>query len=105
MSEQDVENMIQDKGKTAPRVKSQDLDDEILTEQYHVFLGTTMTVCCLTLKNGFQVTGYSAAASFDNFDEEIGRTIAKRNAREQIWGFLGFRLRDQLSGGTDASET
>lgn len=96
MDEQDVENMIEDKGKTEPRVRPEDLDNEIESEQYHVFMGTTMTVCCLTLKNGFQVTGYSAAASFANFDEEIGRKVSRDNARRQIWGLLGFRLRDQL---------
>ncbi|MGO7508905.1 Gp49 family protein [Rhizobium ruizarguesonis] len=48
---------------------------EIVAEQYHAFPGTTLTVCALTLQNGFQVTGESAAASPDNFDEEIGRKI------------------------------
>jgi hypothetical protein len=100
MSEQDVEKEIQEKELTAPRVRPEDLDAEIEDEQYHVFQGTTMTVCCLTLRNGFQVTGFSAAASPQNFDEEIGRTIAKRNAREAIWGLLGFRLRDQLHEGS-----
>ena len=34
----------------------------VLREAYHVFPGTTLTVCCLTLRNGFHVTGESACA-------------------------------------------
>ena len=95
--ENEVESMIQEKGLDAPRVKPEDLDNEILAEQYHVFPGTTTTVCLLTLRNGFSVNGWSTAASPENFDEEIGRKIARDNARQQIWPLLGFRLRDRLA--------
>jgi hypothetical protein len=73
-----------------------DLDNEIKDVQFHVFEGSCMTVCCITLNNGFVVTGESACAHPANFDEEIGRTIACQNARSKIWGYLGFRLRDRL---------
>jgi hypothetical protein len=82
---------------TAPRVTPDMLDDEIASEQFHVFTGSCLTVCALTLQNGFVVTGESACASPANFDAEIGRTIARRNAREKLWPLLGFRLRDQLA--------
>ncbi len=49
------------------------------------------------LKNGFIVTGESACALPANFDAKVGREFARANAREKIWRFLGFRLRDQLS--------
>ena len=67
--------------------------------QYHVFDGTTLTVCCLTLRNGYTVTGESAAASPENFDEEIGKKIARQNAREKIWALEGYLLRQNLSEG------
>ena len=54
-------------------------------------------MCCLTLKNGFTVTGESACASPENFNAEIGQKIARSNAREKLWPLLGFRLRDQLA--------
>ena len=63
---------------------------------YHVFPGTTLTVCCLILENGFTVTGQSAAASPENFDEEIGRKIARADAREKIWQLEGYLLRERL---------
>lgn len=95
--EQSIETELQAKGLTAPRLTPEMLDAEILAEQYHVFPGTTLTVCALTLRNGFTVTGESAAASPENFDAEIGAKIARANAREKLWPLLGFRLRDQLS--------
>lgn len=95
--EQATEKMIQDKGKTAPRITPQDLDDLIMSDAFYVFPGTTMTVCALTLKNGYVVTGESAAASPENFDEQIGRKIARENARNKIWGLEGYRLRSKLA--------
>lgn len=92
-----IEQEIQARGLTAPRVIPADIDQAILAEQFYVFPGTTVTVCCLTLKNGFNVTGESAAASPENFKEDIGQKIARENAKQKIWAFLGFRLRDQLS--------
>ncbi|KHQ50319.1 Gp49 family protein [Mameliella alba] len=92
-----IEAEIQDKGLTAPRIKPDDLEAEIVDEEYHVFPRTQLTICALTLKNGFTVTGESACASPENFDAEIGRKVARSNAREKLWPLLGFRLRDQLS--------
>ncbi|MCZ4270905.1 Gp49 family protein [Maritalea porphyrae] len=97
MNETDIENEIQAKGLTAPRLTPQLIDDAIVSEQYHVFQGTTMTVCALTLKNGFIVIGESAAASPENFDQEIGRKIARENARNKIWAFEGYALRTKLA--------
>lgn len=95
--EQAIEAEIKEKGLTAPRITPDMLDAEIAAEDYHVFAGSCLTVCCLTLKNGFTVTGESACASPENFNAEIGQKIARQNAREKLWPLLGFRLRDKLS--------
>ncbi|WP_439547844.1 Gp49 family protein [Falsiroseomonas sp.] len=86
------------KGLTAPRLTPDQIDGAIAAEAYHVFPGTTLTVCCLTLRNGFCVTGESAAASPENFDQAIGRRIARENARAKIWALEGYLLREFLSG-------
>ncbi|WP_319495973.1 Gp49 family protein [uncultured Cohaesibacter sp.] len=91
------EKEIKQRGLDAPRVTPADLDAVIAAEDYHVFPGTTLTVCCLTLVNGFTVTGESACASRKNFDEELGRMIARKNAREKIWALEGYRLRCDLA--------
>ncbi|EJW11257.1 hypothetical protein A33M_3335 [Rhodovulum sp. PH10] len=65
-------------------------------EAYYVFPGTTLTVCALTCRNEFQVVGHSACASPENFDPELGRKIARDNARAQLWALEGYQLRTFL---------
>jgi len=96
MNDEDIERELIAKGKTAPRITPEHINSLILTEQYHVFPGTTLTVCALTLRNGYIVTGESAAASPENFDESIGRKIACRKAYDQIWALEGYLLRQRL---------
>lgn len=55
-----------------------------------------LTFCVLVLRNGFTVTGESAFASPENFDAEVGRKIARKNAIEQIWPLEGYLLRQRL---------
>lgn len=56
-----------------------------------------LTFCVLVLRNGFTVTGESACASPENFDTEIGRTIARQNAVQKIWPLMGYALKDKLA--------
>jgi len=93
MSEQEIEQEIQEKDLNAPRLTPALIDDCIKHWQYYVFPGTTTTICCLTLKNGFTVTGESACASPENFDREIGEKIAFENARNKIWLLEGYLLK------------
>lgn len=95
-SEKQIEQEIQDKGLDAPRLTPDNIDAVIVGEDYHVFSNTTVTVCLLKLKNGFTAIGHSAAVSKANFDEEIGRKIARENARNQIWQLEGYLLREKL---------
>ena len=92
-----IEAEIQAKGLNAPRLTPAHIDSVIKAEDYHVFPGTTLTVCALTLKNGFIVVGKSAAASPENFDIELGRKIARDNARNKIWALEGYIWRSKLS--------
>jgi hypothetical protein len=97
MSEQSVEEMIAEKGLRAPRVIPQDIEDAIASTQFHVFDGSTVTVCLLTLQNGYGVVGTSAAASPANFDAEVGERVALDDAKRQIWPLLGYALRERLA--------
>jgi hypothetical protein len=96
MTKTDIEQEIQTKNLNAPRLSPAEIDATIISEQYHVFEGTTLTVCCLTLKNGFTVTGTSAAVSLENFDAELGRKIARQDARDKIWLLEGYLLKQRL---------
>lgn len=101
-NEAKVEAELAAKGKTAPRLTPEMIDATIVTGHYHVPPGTTLTICVLTLVNGFTVTGESACASPENFDEEIGRKIAFENAKSKIWALEGYRLRSELAAAQGA---
>lgn len=92
------ENEIIDKGLTAPRITPERIEEIIVSEYYHVFGGTQLTVCCLILANGFAVSGESACVSPENFNKELGERIARDNAKQKIWELEGYALRNKLSG-------
>ena len=91
-----TEQMLQKKGLNVPRLTPKLIDDAIVGEYFHVVPNTTLTLCVLTLQNGFTVTGESAAVSPENFDKEIGRKVAKENAREKIWSLEGYLLKEVI---------
>lgn len=113
-NEQAIEKEIQDKGLNAPRLTPQAIDAVIHSEHYTTgreilaapdqkssektarAMGC-ITLCVLVLQNGFTVVGKSACASPDNFDAELGRKIAREDARRQIWAFEGYNLRTLLT--------
>jgi len=97
MNDTQIEQEIQDKGLTAPRITLHRIEEVITGADYHVFPGTTITVCFLTLANGFTVTGESACASPENFDVALGRKIARDNAKKKIWALEGYALRERLA--------
>ena len=96
MNENEIEKEIQDKDLNAPRLTPQLIDKVIANKQFHVFEGSCLTVCCLTLVNGFTVSGESACASPSNFDKELGEKIAFKNARDKIWQLEGYLLKQEL---------
>lgn len=121
-----LETEIAEKASVAPRVTPADVEAEIISEHYFTagdghngaaWLSVMdelsgaidafdaplpppalclLTFCVLELRNGFTVTGESACASPENFDEAIGRKVARANAVSKVWPLLGFRLRDEL---------
>ena len=118
MDDISVEQEIQSKGLTAPRVTPADIQANISSEYYFtaaegiqaaahcnesaVLCGIEgslrlLTFCVLVLRNGFTVTGESACASPENFDAELGRKIARQNAAAKIWPLMGYELRSKLS--------
>lgn len=55
-----------------------------------------LTFCVLVLANGYTVHGVSACASPENFNQEIGQSIARKNAVDQIWPLMGYELKTRL---------
>jgi hypothetical protein len=117
-----VEEEIQRKGLTAPRVTPSDIEANIAYEAYFTaadgVAGSCVTVeggravvelhesppplelltfCVLVLRNGYTVHGISACASPENFNAELGRRIAHENAVREMWPLMGYALREQLA--------
>jgi hypothetical protein len=104
-----IEQEINAKGKTAPRVTPSDIEANIVSENYFTASEAMrfsqpephpldlLTFCVLVLRNGFTVTGESACASPENFDAEIGRKIARQNAVNKMWPLMGYALKERLS--------
>lgn len=112
-TEKQIEQEIQDKGLSAPRLTPDYIDSKIKAIRYltgdvaPVFAHEDyfaeedkstpcLTICILTLENGFTVTGESACASPENFDKIIGQKTAYDNARNKIWKLEGYLLKDKL---------
>lgn len=97
MNDLQIEKETKEKGLNAPRITPEHLESVIVSEQYHVFPSTTFTACLLTLKNGYTVLGESACASPENFNADLGRKIARDNAKNKIWSLEGYLFREKLS--------
>lgn len=67
----------------------------VVKEYYHRIPDSTVTVCALTLKNGFVVVGDSACIDPRKFDEEIGRQVAFDDAIEKVWELEGYRMKSE----------
>lgn len=77
------------------------IEAKIVKEDYLTGVGDRLTICVLTLANGFIVTGESACVDPANFDAALGRKIAREVALEKIWPLEGYLLREQMMLGED----
>lgn len=96
MSEQGIEQELQDKGLNAPRLSPAKIDAVIVGETYTELPSGKCMICELTLENGFTVRGESSCVSKENFDLEIGRKISREDARKKIWGLEAYLLQQRL---------
>jgi hypothetical protein len=88
--------------KTAPKVTKDGITAKIKDVKYiHEDL---LTICIITMQNGFMVNGQSAPASPDNYDQEVGMTYAYENAFKQLWVLEGYLLKERLSVGQGTME-
>ena len=122
MNDQQIEQEIQAKGLTAPRITPADIEANIASEFYFTAANGVdgagfdpatgkinfgnldyedhlecLTFCVLVLRNGFTVTGESACASPENFDAELGRKIARQNAVSKVCPLMGYHLKQKLA--------
>lgn len=77
-------------------VTKERIEHRIKSADYSIHAGSTLTICVLTLENGFTVIGKSACAHAGNFNKELGEKIAYDDAFKQIWALEGYLLREAL---------
>lgn len=66
------------------------LENLVENKQFVVFEGTTVTVCLVTLKNGFNLVGKSACLDPNNFDKSDGEQYAYEDAMDKLWELEGY---------------
>lgn len=79
---------------TIPRVTPADIESAIDQVEYHY--SGVLTICVVTMKNGFKVTGESACAHPDLYDQALGESLALTQAKNKLWPLLGYLLREKL---------
>ena len=82
----------------------EDIEAVIVKKEFMQVMATTLTICVLTLENGFTVTGESACVDPNNFDKDIGEKIAYENAREKIWQLEGYLLMSRLHNAEEGAQ-
>lgn len=101
MNTTQIERAIQAKGLTAPRVKPEDLDANIVDTEIvkHVSKsGQILRWAVLTTRNGYAVAGKpSCSVSSANDNAEIGESAAIANAKNELWPLMGYELRSKLA--------
>lgn len=99
MDDQSIEQEIQAKGLTAPRITPDHIDALMARISYivHCPMDTTSTFVHAYLDGKFYLaSGHSACVSPENFDADVGYQIARSKAdavaRDKLWELEGFRL-------------
>lgn len=78
----------------ANRLTLENIKNTIKDVSYIVNKDTCLTICILSLKNGFNIVETSACIDPSMFDESIGKNIAYEKAEKKIWELLGFYTKE-----------
>lgn len=92
----DAELQAQADAKGAAFVNESKLKASIAKVDFIVHPGSQLTICVVTMVNGYTVTGESACADPKMFNAEIGEKFAFAAAERKIWPLLGYALKDEL---------
>lgn len=76
----------------AERVTEDYIRSRVARTDYMVIPSTTVTICHITLDNGYSVRGESACVNPANFRQDIGERFAHDDAFRKLWPLFGFLL-------------
>ena len=94
LSSQEKDQAIE--AQTFPRVTKEAMEQRIKTSEFIVLPGSTVTVCHMTLDNGYSVRGESACVDKRNFNLAIGEKLAYDDAFRKLWPLFGFLLAESI---------
>lgn len=77
------------------KVTKEGIEARIKSVDYFVLPNSTTTICSITLENEYSVRGESACVDPRNFNMDIGRSIAYRNAFDKLWSLEGYLLAER----------
>jgi hypothetical protein len=83
--------------KTAPRVTKESIEERIERVSYTV-MDDIMTVCVITMRNGFKALGSAVPADPRNYDADVGKRYAFEDAFKGLWRVEGYLLCERLRG-------
>lgn len=81
---------------TFPKVTKESIEARIAKVDYLTLPESTVTICSITMVNGFSVRGESACVDKRNFNQEIGNELAYKDAFGKLWAFEGYLLADTV---------
>lgn len=58
--------------------------------------GSTVTICQLTIDNGYSVRGESACVDPTNYNKDLGEHYSYENAFKKLWPLFGFLLAEKM---------
>ena len=77
------------------RVTLEYMQSRIVSKDFTVLPDSTVTICNITLDNGYSVRGESACVDPANFNREIGQHYAEKQAIDKLWPLFGFLLAEK----------
>lgn len=93
MNDQQLEQAIA--AQPHEKVTKEGIEARIKGTSYMVLPDSTVTICNIKLENGYSVRGESACVDPRNFNMEIGRQLAYRDAFGKLWALEGYLLAER----------
>lgn len=78
------------------KITQEHIDAIIVSKTFIVLPDGVTTICQLILNNGFSVLGSSACVDPANFNLQMGRDIAFKNAQDKVWELEGYLLKEEM---------
>ncbi len=79
------------------KVTVERISNKIAKIDYMVIPDSTVTICSILMKNGYKVIGKSACVDPEEFEAQLGKSLAFDDAYDQLWALEGYLLAEELS--------